>query len=454
LAKAEGVGFNTYFVQINTKAKPDIPKKVKFDQSEPGVLIENNLVRVEFSSTTGRLSAITNKNTGLTTKVDQDFLWYASAHEEGDFQNSGAYIFRPNSTDAYPACSGVPQLQVVTGSVVQEIRYIACDWLAQTVRLTGNEPHVEFEYHVGAIPIDDLVGKEVISRFSTDVVSASLYYTDSNGREFQTRRRNYRPTWPLQVTEPVAGNYYPVNAAAYIKDKSKQFSILNDRSQGGSSIQDGQFELMVHRRLLWDDSRGVGEPLNETDGISSYPDPQRLGTGLHITGSHYVLLDDPAEALRGVRLLQSRVFMPLTLTFAPLSGTGLPAIKQWTATHITNGTALRVQLPPNIDLLTFQATGENEYLLRLAHQFAVGEDANLSLPATVNLENLLNAKLTNLKEVSLTANQDAKDIKLINWPVGGDNANMNVETFPDIPFQDGTVTINPMDVRTFTFSVE
>lgn len=30
-------------------------------------------------------------------------------------------------------------------------------------------------------------------------------------------RRNYRATWNLSQTEPVAGNYYPVNSRIYIK---------------------------------------------------------------------------------------------------------------------------------------------------------------------------------------------------------------------------------------------
>ena len=29
-------------------------------------------------------------------------------------------------------------------------------------------------------------------------------------------RRDYRPTWKLNQTEPVAGNYYPVNSRIYI----------------------------------------------------------------------------------------------------------------------------------------------------------------------------------------------------------------------------------------------
>ena len=40
-----------------------------------------------------------------------------------------------------------------------------------------------------------------------------------------------------------------------------------------ASLADGEVELMVHRRLLYDDSRGVGEPLNETQGITPYPNP-------------------------------------------------------------------------------------------------------------------------------------------------------------------------------------
>lgn len=64
------------------------------------------------------------------------------------------------------------------------------------------------------------------------------------------RIRNYRQTWNFTVYEPVSGNYAPVNFGAKLVDSASGnvLSILTDRSQGGASIVEGSFELMVHRR--------------------------------------------------------------------------------------------------------------------------------------------------------------------------------------------------------------
>jgi hypothetical protein len=35
-----------------------------------------------------------------------------------------------------------------------------------------------------------------------------------------------RPTWDLNVTEPVAGNYYPINSRMYIKDDDSDQQVL------------------------------------------------------------------------------------------------------------------------------------------------------------------------------------------------------------------------------------
>lgn len=98
---------------------------------------------------------------------------------------------------------------------------------------------------VGGIPIDDNLGKEVVSRFSTDIDSKGEFFTDSNGREMLRRIRNQRPTWNATIAEPIAGNYYPVTTKISVEDDELRLSILNDRAQGGSSLVDGAVDLMV-----------------------------------------------------------------------------------------------------------------------------------------------------------------------------------------------------------------
>ena len=50
-------------------------------------------------------------------------------------------------------------------------------------------------------------------------------------------RRDSRPTWKLNQTEPVAGNYYPVNAAAAIRGGGAQLTVLVDRAQAHPSLR-------------------------------------------------------------------------------------------------------------------------------------------------------------------------------------------------------------------------
>ena len=88
---------------------------------------------------------------------------------------------------------------------------------------------VEVEWTVGPIPIDDNIGKEIILRYDTDIQSQAKFYTDANGREVLERTRDYRPTWNYTVFEPVSGNYYPVNSRIWIKDQSRQLTVLTGK---------------------------------------------------------------------------------------------------------------------------------------------------------------------------------------------------------------------------------
>ena len=42
-------------------------------------------------------------------------------------------------------------------------------------------------------------------------------------------------------------------------------TVMNDRTQGGSSYKNGRVELIINRRVFTDENEGVAETLNEID---------------------------------------------------------------------------------------------------------------------------------------------------------------------------------------------
>lgn len=97
----------------------------------------------------------------------------------------------------------------------------------------------------------DNVGKEVISKFTSDLKTDGIFYTDSNGREILQRKRDYRPTWTVNISEPVSANYYPVTSRIVVRDaEKKEVAVLTDRAQGGTSMKDGEIELMVSSTII------------------------------------------------------------------------------------------------------------------------------------------------------------------------------------------------------------
>jgi hypothetical protein len=135
-------------------------------------------------------------------------------------------------------------------------------------------------------------GWEVVAQFQVeDFINNGTFYTDSNGLEMQKRILNYRPTWDLVNTnykdslENVTANYFPVQSAISMKDinSERMFTVMNDRSQGGSALSDGTIEFMQNRRIPADDSRGMGEWVNEKD---------QLGKGIRVPATYHVQIFD------------------------------------------------------------------------------------------------------------------------------------------------------------------
>ncbi len=119
----------------------------------------------------------------------------------------------------------------VQGQIAQIAVVVFNNWASQEFVLYENSEFVEVEWTVGPVPIDDNVGKEIILRYDTNIASQATFYTDANGREVVQRIRDFRPTWNYTVTEPVSGNYYPVNSRIYIKDGARQLTVLTGKTK-------------------------------------------------------------------------------------------------------------------------------------------------------------------------------------------------------------------------------
>lgn len=189
-AHVPALGFTTYFVQqLQTQR---VRKQAKQSGSYS---IHNDKLSVIFDIN-GQIQAVTNKRTGVTSSLSQNFMFYTSVQNQT--QNSGAYIMRTNEVLPHLACAQNSKVTVISGPVMSEVRTVCgvynpiaesdvLDWLAQTVRIAQGEEFIEFEFQTGQIPISDAVGKELITKFSTSIKSKATWYTDSNGREFQQR---------------------------------------------------------------------------------------------------------------------------------------------------------------------------------------------------------------------------------------------------------------------------
>lgn len=96
------------------------------------------------------------KINGADIPIRQDFLWYqGSAGNNREFKNrsSGAYIFRPNGTEASRVSSQV-KTKVFKGPLSKEIHQVFNDWVSQVIRLYEQESYIEFEWLVGPIPVE------------------------------------------------------------------------------------------------------------------------------------------------------------------------------------------------------------------------------------------------------------------------------------------------------------
>ncbi|RNA24434.1 Lysosomal alpha-mannosidase [Brachionus plicatilis] len=445
-AEQRPLGVKIYRIFRNSEEK----SVIKPAEPMREVILSNEHLELNFDS---------NDNS-LSSPLEQYFCIYESMpgnNSEPIFQASGAYVFRPKNSSCQPLT--VKNFRVYNGELFNEVHQIYNEWISQTIRLYKNDKNVEFEWQVGPINVDDKVGREVVIKFDSDLSSNSLFYTDSNGREILKRKRNYRPTWSLNQTEKISGNYFPVNSRIFIRDEPKrnrrhlsdqlrQLTLVTDRSHGGSSIRDGSIEVMLHRRTLYDDALGVAEPLNEKG---------KDGKGLIIKGNVKLIFDSVENSAALHRELSHRVNnRPLTIFTTLDSNKNIKKLAGWSPVNMA--------LSPNIHLLTLakdldlENQLENSFVVRLEHFYEKEEDKTLSQPVSVDLREFFSESfnIVGVEELSLGANMKVEELnERLSWKSDSelDNYIIKREQSQKGKRKDGEnpflFEFNPMQIRTF-----
>jgi lysosomal alpha-mannosidase len=179
-----------------------------------------------------------------------------------------------------------------------------------------------------------------------------------------------------------------------------------DRSEGGSSMLNGSVEVMLHRRLVWDDKLGAHEALNET----------AYGEGLVVRGRHILLLEPPALSAGYHRVGSQRLYMHPLATYAVTQ----QAYAEYSVAYRQTWSALADQLPLNVHLLTLDQSGPKDYLVRVEHYFELFEDDTYSQPVTLDLQSIFQSigTINNTVELTLGANFELEKLQRLNWTTG------------------------------------
>ncbi|KAJ6710880.1 ALPHA-MANNOSIDASE [Salix koriyanagi] len=439
------LGFNTYIVSGAKQAGPSSTislVQTSNESTKETIEVGQGSLKLLYSADEGKLSHYLNSRSLVTSTAGQSYSYYTGNDgTDKDPQASGAYVFRPNSTLPIKPQYQVP-LTVMRGPLLDEVHQQLNSWISQVTRVYKGKEHAEVEFTIGPIPVDDGIGKEITTQITTTIKSNRTFYTDSNGRDFIQRVRDTRTDWELQVNQPIAGNYYPVNLGIYVQDNSTELSVLVDRSVGGSSLVDGQIELMLHRRLLHDDSRGVGEVLNETVCVLDRCE------GLTIQGKFFLRIDQLGEGAKWRRTFGQEIYSPVLLAFTEQDGSNeinfpLPTF---------SGIDPSYSLPNNVAVITLQELDNGKVLLRLAHLYETGEDKDYSVMASVELKKIFPKEIVKVTELSLSGNQERTDMekKRLVWKVEG-SAGEESKVVRGGPVDPARLVVElfPMEIRTF-----
>ena len=422
-----------------------------------GTVLQNERYAIRFTAT-GEVAAVRNELTGVETGLYEHPARFTPM-PSGRGQAAGAYIFRPNVSNATAVPFRIAHAVLIRGPLCSEVRrsyYPETDRRDQMIqsfwRVCQGDGYVDLGLGAGAL--DPLPGGIELVHVvgSPDIASNGTWWTDSEALEIETRRRNQRPNYPYEVTEPVASNFFPSNQFAAVfaaiaargatsharrgEDSIRTAAavppsivVVADRSRAAASLLDGELQFLVLRRLLFDDNRGVAQPLDENS---------RLLTESRLSFHGHDVISD-------LRLGGQRHAHPLILHFESVDGSAAESSR---STMIPSAT---MNLPPELHLHSRMFLSNHSLLVRLQHMFSTDDGHGHGRGIEVDLRQVLPAWLTaarleSIVEYDLNGVVRADAIERLNWRVcpEDDRARRRALEGGGTSFTDGSILVGEL----------
>ncbi|XP_013915232.1 PREDICTED: alpha-mannosidase 2 [Thamnophis sirtalis] len=245
-----------YNLYHNDKAKLVKPYRIftvkEVQNALDEIMLENHYMKIWFSGNSGLVEKVNTKEDNKNYRVKLDFAWYGTTSNR---DKSGAYLFLPDGEAKPYVFSDPPIIRVTHGIIFSEVTTFFSH-VTHTVRLY--KVHGLEGQSLEISNIVDIRGeynREIAMRISSDTESHNKFYTDLNGYQIQPRQTMSK--LPLQA------NFYPMSTMAYIQDSKIRLTLHSAQSLGVASLKSGQLEVIMDRRLMQDDNRGLGQGVQD-----------------------------------------------------------------------------------------------------------------------------------------------------------------------------------------------
>eukprot|EP00850_Spirogloea_muscicola_P009770 SM000055S18304 [mRNA] locus=s55:720735:728409:- [translate_table: standard] len=243
--------------------------------------IQNTHLELFFGMADGLLRHAKVLASGAEYQLQEQFLMYKDT-------SSGAYLFTPNG-EAVPIIKAGGLSLVATGPLVHEVysSFRSTDGgFAPVVRRArlyeGNTVQAAVVEMAHRVELRH-ANSELVVRYQTGVQSGKVFYSDLNGFQASfSSKRGYCTSstismvWLQTIRRetldkiPLQGNYYPMPSLAFLQGANgARFSVHSRQAVGVASLQSGWLEMMLDRRLLSDDNRGLGQGVTDNHPVEN-----------------------------------------------------------------------------------------------------------------------------------------------------------------------------------------